>query len=48
MNYQNKLQLTFSGKEFAMQRIAIIESTNFNDEVAERFGRERREKYQSL
>ena len=48
MTYKNELQLAFSGKEIAMQKISIIESTTFNDKTAEQFSRRRREQYQKL
>jgi hypothetical protein len=48
MAYKDELRLAFSGKEIALERIAIIESTTFNDETAEQFSRRRREKYQNL
>ena len=47
-NLKKDLQFAFSGKEIASQRIAIIDSTEFTDETAERFSRGRREKYQKL
>jgi len=48
MTYKKDLQLAFSGKEIASQRIEIIESTVFENETAEQFSRGRREKYQKL
>ena len=48
MAYKNELQLALSGKETASKRIAIIDSTTFTDETAERFGKRRREQYQKL
>lgn len=48
MAYKNDLQLAFSGKEIASQRIEIIESTVFDSEAAESFSKERRVKYQKL
>ena len=48
MTYKDDLRLAFTGKEIASQRIALIESTTFNDETSEQFSRRRREKYQNL
>ena len=48
MTYKTDLQLAYSGKEIASERIAIIDSTVFENETAEQFGRRRREKYQKL
>ena len=48
MTYKKDLQLAFSGKEIASQRIEIIESTVFENEAAEDFSRERGVKYQKL
>ncbi|MDR2854544.1 MAG: hypothetical protein LBV40_00055 [Methanomicrobiales archaeon] len=48
MTYKADLQLAFSGKEIALERIAIIESIDLKNETAERFSRERREKYEKL
>ena len=48
MTHKDDLRLAFSGKEIASERIALIESTAFENETAEQFSRERREKYQRL
>ena len=48
MAYKDDLRLAFSGKEIALERIALIESTVFENETAEQFSRKRREKYQKL
>ena len=48
MAYKNDLQLAFSGKEIALQRIEIIESTVFENEAAKEFSKGRSIKYQNL
>jgi len=48
MAYKNDLQLAFSGKEIATQRIAIIDSTSFDDETSKQFSKRRREKCQKM
>ena len=48
MTHKNELQLAFSGKEIASERIAVIDATELNDEHVERLSRDRREKYQKL
>jgi len=48
MKYKSELQLVFSGKEIALQRIKLIESTVFDDETEERFSRRRHAKYKNL
>jgi len=48
MTYKNDLQLALSGKEIALQRIGIIDSTTFENETAAQFSRGRREKYQKV
>jgi hypothetical protein len=48
MTYKNDLQLDYSGREIALQRIKIIDSTIFNDETARKYSEQRRRKYQRL
>jgi hypothetical protein len=48
MAYKNELQLAYSGREIALQRIEIINSTVFEDETEKNYSDARREKYQKL
>ena len=48
MAHKDDLRLAFSGKEIASERIALIESTIFENETAEQFSRERCETYQKV
>jgi translation initiation factor 2B subunit (eIF-2B alpha/beta/delta family) len=48
MAYKNDLQLAYSGREIALQRIEIIDSTVFDDEAARNYSEARRTKYQRL
>jgi hypothetical protein len=48
MVYKNDLQLAYSGREIALQRIEIIDSTVFNDQSGRKYSETRRNKYQRL
>jgi hypothetical protein len=48
MAYKNDLQLAYSGREIALQRIAIIDSSVFNDQASRNYSEQRRTKYQRL
>jgi hypothetical protein len=48
MAYKNDLQLAYSGREIATQRIEIIDSTVFDDQAARSYSEARRTKYQRL
>ena len=48
MAYKTELQLAFSGREEALEKVAIFESADFNDEIAADYDREKRIKYHKL
>jgi TPR repeat protein len=48
MAYKTELQLAFSGREEALEKVAIFESDDFNDEIAANYSREKRIKYHKL
>jgi TPR repeat protein len=48
MAYKNDLQLAYSGREIALQRIEVIDSTVFDDQASRNYREQRRIKYQRL